>query len=316
MLHNQRLISGDKKSESPDLYHVPVLLKESLNALSICPEGIYVDVTYGGGGHSRGILEQLGPDGRLYGFDQDMDAAKNAHTDTRFVFVRSNFRYLFNFMKYYGIKQVDGILADLGVSSHHFDNEERGFSFRFDARLDMRMNQQAEKDASVILNEYGEEELSTILYTYGELKSGRRIAAAITAARQKRPFRTIGELLQTVEPFIEKNREKKMLAQIFQALRMEVNDEVGALKEMLLQSEALLKPGGRLVVITYHSIEDRLVKNFLRSGNFEGTPEKDFFGNIQTPFKAGNNKIVVPSQEELASNPRSRSAKLRMAEKK
>ena len=298
------------------IYHIPALLQESVGGLNIRPDGVYVDVTFGGGGHSKEILKRLGKNGRLLAFDQDEDAYQNHIPDPRFTFVKSNFRFLKNFLRYHRIDEVDGILADLGVSSHHFDDSDRGFSFRLPGDLDMRMNRQAEKDASVILNEYGEKELSTILYTYGELKSGRRIAAAITAARQKRPFRTIGELLQTVEPFIEKNREKKMLAQIFQALRMEVNDEVGALKEMLLQSETLLKPGGRLVVITYHSIEDRLVKNFLRSGNFEGTPEKDFFGNIQTPFKAGNNKITVPSQEELASNPRSRSAKLRMAEKK
>ena len=307
MPHNQPLNS---------VYHTPALLKETMENLSIRPGGTYIDVTFGGGGHARAIIERLNDKGRLYGFDHDLDAEGNAPPDPRFTFVRGNFRFLHNFMRYYGVEQVDGILADLGVSSHHFDNEERGFSFRFDARLDMRMNRKAQKDATAILNEYSEEALAALFYTYGELKQGRRLAAAITAARKNRPIHTVEELLQTVQPFIERGKDKKMLAQLFQALRIEVNDEMGALKELLSQSEMLLKPGGRLVVITYHSIEDRLVKNFFRSGNFEGKPEKDFFGNVQMPFRAGNNKVIVPSQEEMASNPRSRSAKLRMAEKK
>ena len=316
MIYNQHINECEKKEKALKFYHIPVLLKESLQALSIRPEGTYIDVTYGGGGHSREILGQLNPKGRLFGFDQDIDAVENVLPDARFVFVRSNFRFLRNFMRYHNVNQIDGILADLGVSSLHFDNEARGFSFRFNTRLDMRMNRQAQKDATTILNQYSEEALATLFYSYGELKQGRNIASAIVADRKKRPIHTVEELLQTVQPFIEREREKKMLAQLFQALRMEVNDEINALKEMLIQAEALLKPGGRMAVITYHSKEDRIVKNFFRSGNFEGTPEKDFYGNIQTPFCSGNNKITIPSQDEQASNPRSRSAKLRTAEKK
>ena len=316
MSNSQSLTRLDKSVKNAASYHVPALLKESVDGLSVSPGGIYVDVTFGGGGHSRAILEKLGTGGRLFGFDQDKDAMKNIPSDKRFVFVRGNFRFLLNFMDYYGVEAVDGILADLGVSSHHFDAEERGFSFRFDARLDMRMNQQGTKDAAQILNEYEEDALSYLFCTYGELKAGRRIASAIVAARKKRPFETIKELLDVIQPFIERDKEKKMLAQLFQALRIEVNDEVYALKEMLLQSEKLLKPGGRMAVITYHSIEDRLVKNFFRNGNFDGTAEKDFYGNLQTPFRSVNNKVIIPSDDEMADNPRSRSAKLRIVEKK
>ncbi|MDD6210833.1 MAG: 16S rRNA (cytosine(1402)-N(4))-methyltransferase RsmH [Bacteroidales bacterium] len=305
------------KAEQNEIYHVPVLLTESLDGLHIHPSGIYVDVTFGGGGHSRALLEHLGPDGRLFGFDQDMDASENILHDNRFVFVRSNFRYLRNFMRYYGVNEVDGILADLGVSSHHFDEQERGFSFRFDTtRLDMRMNQNAQIDAVAVLNEYDEEELSRVFFSYGELKSARRIAQTIVRARSSQPVRTVEELLNIIRPFVDREREKKMLAQLFQALRIEVNDEMGALKEMLLQASSLLKPGGRLVVITYHSLEDRLVKNFFRSGNFDGVCEKDFYGNVETPFRIVNSKVIVPTNDELEANPRSRSAKLRIAEKK
>jgi len=303
-------------AKSAGFYHVPALLAETLNGLSVRPDGTYVDVTFGGGGHSRAILEHIGLGGRLFGFDQDLDAVKNIPPDDRFVFVRGNFRYLQNFLNYHDIESVDGILADLGVSSHHFDAEDRGFSFRFNARLDMRMNQQGAKDAASVLNEYDEEALSSLFCIYGELKSGRRIASAIVAARKARPFRMVKELLDVIQPFIDREKEKKMLAQIFQALRIEVNDEMEALKEMLLQSERLLKPGRRMAVITYHSLEDRLVKNFFRSGNFDGKAEQDFFGNLQTPFRAVNNKVIVPSDNEMESNPRSRSAKLRIVEKK
>ena len=303
-------------AKSAGAYHVPALLAETLDGLSVRAGGTYVDVTFGGGGHSRAILERLGIGGRLFGLDQDLDAIKNIPPDDRFVFVRGNFRYLQNFLNYYGVEAADGILADLGVSSHHFDAEERGFSFRFDARLDMRMNQQGAKDAALVLNEYDEEALSSLFCTYGELKSGRRIASSIVAARKARPFRMVKELLDVIQPFIDRDKEKKMLAQLFQALRIEVNDEMEALKEMLLQSEQLLRPGGRMAVITYHSLEDRLVKNFFRSGNFDGKAEQDFFGNLQTPFRVVNNKVIVPSNDEMESNPRSRSAKLRIVEKK
>ena len=312
----QLLAGQEKEAKNAGAYHVPALLKESIDGLCVRQSGVYVDVTFGGGGHSRAILDKLGSGGRLYGFDQDMDAVRNIPPDERFVFVRGNFRYLYNFLNYYGVEAVDGILADLGVSSHHFDAGERGFSFRFDARLDMRMNQQGTKDAALVLNEYTEEALAYLFCTYGELKAGRRIASVIVAARKKKPFRAIAELVDAVQPFIERDKEKKMLAQLFQALRIEVNDEVYALKEMLSQSEKLLKTGGRMAVITYHSIEDRLVKNFFRSGNFEGNAEKDFFGNLQTPFRAVNNKVIVPSDSEMDNNPRSRSAKLRIVEKK
>lgn len=297
-------------------YHVPVLLSESLHGLNLRPSGVYVDVTFGGGGHSREILQRLGPEGQLYGFDQDADAESNIPADPRFVFVRSNFRYLYNFMRYYGVEgEVDGILADLGVSSHHFDDKDRGFSFRFDGALDMRMNMRAGKTAADILNEYSEEALADLFYLYGELKVSRRLASVLVRARETKKIVTIGDFLEILKPFIGKDKEKKFLAQAFQALRIEVNDEMRALREMLLHTLRVLKPGGRLVVITYHSLEDRLVKNFLKAGNFEGKAAQDFFGNVQSPFKLINNKVIVPDAVEIERNPRSRSAKLRIAEK-
>lgn len=298
-------------------YHVPVLLHESLEGMNIRPDGVYVDVTFGGGGHSREILHRLGPDGVLYGFDQDADAEQNIPEDERFVFVRSNFRYLCNFMHYYGeMGNVDALLADLGVSSHHFDDKDRGFSFRFDGVLDMRMNTRAGKTAADVLNDYSEEQLADIFYLYGELKNARKLASAVAAYRTNKKIETSSDLLEIVTPFIGRDKEKKFLAQVFQALRIEVNDEMRALQEMLKGSLRVLKTGGRLVVITYHSLEDRLVKNFLKTGNFEGKVEQDLFGNLQSPFKLVTGKVIVPSAEEIERNPRSRSAKLRIAEKR
>lgn len=302
--------------EMEQSYHVPVMLEESVEGLAIKEDGIYVDVTFGGGGHSREILKRMDCGGRLYGFDQDVDAEQNALDDPRFVFVRSNFRYLYNFMRYYGVcGEVDGILADLGVSSHHFDDKDRGFSFRFDGALDMRMNTRAARTAADIVNTYTEEALADVFRLYGELKQANRLASLIVTAREGKKIETIGDFLELVKPLVGKDKEKKFLAQAFQALRIEVNDEMRALKEMLEQTLQVLKPGGRLVVITYHSLEDRLVKNFLKTGNFEGKSEQDFFGNIKTPFRMVNNKVIVPSEEEIERNPRSRSAKLRIAEK-
>ena len=299
-------------------YHVPVLLHESLEGMDIHPDGVYVDVTFGGGGHSREILRRLGDEGRLYGFDQDADAEQNIPDDERFVFVRSNFRYLYNFMRYYDeVGEVDALLADLGVSSHHFDDRERGFSFRFEGSLDMRMNTRAGQTAADVLNNYTEEQLADVFYLYGELKNARRLAAAVVAYRTgKKPILTSGDLLEIVTPFIGRDKEKKFLAQVFQALRIEVNDEMRALREMLSASLRVLKPGGRLVVITYLSLEDRLVKNFLKTGNFEGKVEQDFFGNVRSPFKLLSGKVITPSKEEIERNPRSRCAKLRIAEKR
>lgn len=298
-------------------YHVPVLLQESLEGMNITPEGTYVDVTFGGGGHSREILRRLGAEGHLYGFDQDADAEQNIPADSRFTFVRSNFRYLYNFMRYHQVAgEVDGLLADLGVSSHHFDDQERGFSFRFDGDLDMRMNTRAGKTAADIVNTYTEEALADVFYLYGELKISRKLAAVIAKSRAVKKITTIGELLEVVKPFIGKDKEKKFLAQVFQALRIEVNDEMRALKEMLQGTLKVLKPEGRLVVITYHSLEDRLVKNFLKTGNFEGKAEKDFFGNVNSPFRLVNTNVIVPTDAEIERNPRSRSAKLRIAELK
>lgn len=294
-------------------YHTPALLNECIDGLDIKPDGTYVDVTFGGGGHSRAIVQNLSANGHLYGFDQDMDAYANRIDDPRFTFVHSNFAFLSNFMRYHGVEGVDGILADLGVSFHHFDDKERGFSFRFDGNLDMRMNQDSKRDAKAILQEYSEEQLANILYLYGELKQSRRMADAIVKARNKTPLTTVQQLLDVVRPFIKPQHEKKELAQVFQALRIEVNDEISVLKALLTQSLKVLKPGGRLVIITYHSLEDRLVKNFFRSGNVEGKMEKDFFGRVDTPFKLVNNKVIVPSDEEVGRNPRSRSAKLRIA---
>ncbi|MDR1981413.1 MAG: 16S rRNA (cytosine(1402)-N(4))-methyltransferase RsmH [Tannerellaceae bacterium] len=306
---------NEVKRENEFCYHVPVMLDESLDGLEIRPEGVYVDVTFGGGGHSRGILNRLGSGGMLFGFDQDADAERNIPADARFVFVRSNFRYLHNFMRYYDkAGAVDGILADLGVSSHHFDDEERGFSFRFNGALDMRMNTRSGRTAADVVNGYGEEALASVFYLYGELKAARKLAALLVRARETKRIETAAELLEMIQPFAGKEKEKKFMAQVFQALRIEVNDEMGALKEMLQHALQVLKPGGRLVVITYHSLEDRLVKNFLKAGNFEGLAEQDFYGNRQTPFRLINHKVIVPSDREVEVNPRSRSAKLRIAE--
>lgn len=297
-------------------YHVPVLLNESIEGMNLQPNGIYVDVTFGGGGHSKEILRQGDESIRLLSFDQDEDAEKNIVNDARFTFVRSNFRYLHNFLRYHDIEQVDGILADLGVSSHHFDDSERGFSFRFDGNLDMRMNKRAGMTAAEVVNTYAEERLADIFYLYGELKNSRKLASAIVKARSNRPIVTIGDFLEIVKPMFGREREKKELAKVFQALRIEVNQEMEALKEMLYAAAEALKPGGRLVVITYHSLEDRMVKNMMKTGNIEGKAEQDFFGNVQTPFRLVNNKVIVASDEEVTRNPRSRSAKLRIAEKK
>ena len=296
-------------------YHVPVLLKESVDAMNIRPDGTYVDVTFGGGGHSREILSRLGEGGQLLGFDQDEDAERNIVNDPHFTFVRSNFRYLHNFLRYHDIEQVDAILADLGVSSHHFDDSERGFSFRFDGALDMRMNKRAGLTAADIVNTYEEERLANLFYLYGELKNSRKLASVIAKERNGKYIQTIGEFLDIIKPF-GREREKKELAKVFQALRIEVNQEMEALKEMLLATTEVLKPGGRLVVITYHSLEDRMVKNIMKTGNVEGKAEVDFFGNVQTPFRLINNKVIVPNEAEIERNPRSRSAKLRIAEKK
>ena len=296
-------------------YHIPALIEETINGLDINPEGIYVDVTFGGGGHSRAIMEKLGEKGRLFSFDQDMDAWTNRLNDSRFTFVHSNFSFLKNFLRYYGIEKVDGILADLGVSFHHFDDSERGFSFRQDSRLDMRMNHDSNVDAATVVNTYDEERLADVLYLYGELKQSRRMASAIVKARSNGEIATTGRLVEVVSPFIRKSQEKKELAQVFQALRIEVNHEIDVLKRMLNQSLEVLKPGGRLVVITYHSLEDRLVKNFMRSGNVEGKIDKDFYGKVNTPWKLINNKVITASDAEVERNPRSRSAKLRIAEK-
>lgn len=298
------------------MYHIPVLLHESVDGLNIHPSGTYVDVTFGGGGHSREILRRLGDDGHLYSFDQDADAEGNIpEGDERFTFVRSNFRYLTNWMRYYGVDHIDGLIADLGVSSHHFDAEERGFSFRFDAPLDMRMNGRAGMTAADIVNRYDEERLANVLYLYGELKNSRKLAAAMVKARALKAVETIDDLLQIVKPFMPREREKKDLARVFQALRIEVNHEMDALHEMLEAALKVLRPSGRLVVLTYHSLEDRMVKNFVRSGRMDGKVEQDFFGRKLTPWRAVNNKVIVPDEEEQRTNPRSRSAKLRIAEK-
>ena len=296
------------------IYHVPVLLKESVDGMNIRPDGTYVDMTFGGGGHSREILGRLGDGGRLLGFDQDADAENNIVNDEHFTFVRSNFRYLKNFLRYYDVESVDAILADLGVSSHHFDDVDRGFSFRFDGKLDMRMNKRAGITAADIVNTYDEEKLADIFYLYGELKNSRKLAAFIIKARADKQIETTEDFLEIIKPLFGREREKKELAKVFQALRIEVNREMDALKEMLNAAVEVLKPGGRLVVITYHSLEDRMVKNMMKAGNVE--EDKDFFGNLMTPFKLVNTKVIVPNDDEIARNPRSRSAKLRIAEKK
>lgn len=302
-------------------YHVPVMLSESIDGLSVHQGGIYVDVTFGGGGHSREIMRRLGATGHLYSFDQDADAEANIQVEggsvpENFTFVHSNFRFLKNWMRYYGVDHIDGLLADLGVSSHHFDDSERGFSFRYaDAPLDMRMNRQARQTAADIVNGYDEQQLADVLYLYGELRNSRRMASAIVRARQSHPFGTIGDLTAVVGPLLPRAREKKDMARVFQALRIEVNHEMTALRSMLLAAVELLAPGGRLSVITYHSLEDRMVKNIIRTGNPEGRLHQDFYGRTDAPLRALSGKAIIPSEEEQLANPRSRSAKLRIAEK-
>jgi S-adenosyl-methyltransferase mraW len=296
------------------MYHVPVLLEESIECLRIKPDGVYVDCTFGGGGHSRAILARLGNKGRLYGFDQDREAYRNTTDDERFTFVRGNFKYISNFLRYYGEDKVDGILADLGVSSHHFDEAERGFSYRFDGALDMRMNREASFSAEELINGYDEQALADILYLYGELRNARRIANAIVCRRQTKAIKTIFELTEVLRPFCTKGKEYKELAPIFQAIRIEVNAELDSLKTLLCRSVDLLRSGGRIAVISYHSLEDRLVKNFLKTGNFGGEPQKDFYGNQITPF-ANVSKAIVSNDREIVDNPRARSARLRYAEK-
>ena len=299
------------------VYHIPVLLKESVDGLDINPDGVYVDVTFGGGGHSREILSRLGDNGHLFSFDQDADAENNIVDDPRFTFVHSNFRWLSNWMRYYDIEHIDGLLADLGVSSHHFDDAERGFSFRYDAPLDMRMNREGGKTAADIVNDDTEEHLADIFYLYGELRRSRQIAAAIVKARQRKPILTTKDFLQVVDPLFRREKEKKDMARLFQALRIEVNHEMQALSEMLTSATRLLAKGGRLSVITYHSLEDRMVKNIMKSGNVNGKVEEDpVYGRKASPYNLVNNKVIVPSDEEVERNPRSRSAKLRIAEKK
>ena len=293
-------------------YHNPVLLHESIDALNIKEDGVYVDVTFGGGGHSREILNRLGEKGKLYAFDQDADAVNNKIDDDRFVLIEENFRYISRFLKFYGVRKVDGILADLGVSSHQFDEAERGFSIRFDGELDMRMNQNAKISAKDVVNDYGEKELADILFLYGELRNARSIAKTIVEEREKEKIETSYQLRQVLQRYLPKAREHKILAQIFQAIRIEVNEELEVLKEFLNQTPGLLNPEGRLSVISYHSLEDRLVKRFIRTGLFSGEPEKDFYGNISVPLmKVG--KLIVPTPQEINVNNRARSAKLRVA---
>ena len=310
--------------KTAESYHTPVLLNESIEGLNLQKGGIYVDVTMGGGGHTLEILNRMDKDATLFSFDQDLDAYQNmlqSHSDDiaqdeRFVFVRSNFRYLKNWMRYHGVEQIDGLLADLGVSSHHFDDENRGFSFRFDSPLDMSMNKSATQTAADVVNNYNEEALADVFYLYGELKNARRIASLLVKQRAQTEIKTTQQLITVLEPLFKREREKKDLAKLFQALRIEVNGEMQALKEMLNSATQLLKAGGRLSIITYHSLEDRIVKNIMKAGNVEGKVEQDFYGRIHTPFKLINNKVIVPSEEEQEQNPRSRSAKLRIAEKK
>lgn len=297
------------------VYHIPALLPQTIEALDIRPDGTYIDVTYGGGGHSRAIVEHLSSAGHLYGFDQDMDAVSRAMVDDRFTIVHSNFRYIVNFMRYYHVDSVDGILADLGVSFHHFDDPDRGFSFRWDGPLDMRMNRNSSLTAATVVNTYPEERLADIFYLLGELKNARRVSSAIVKARATAPVDTIEQLLSIVTPLIDPARHKKELAKLFQALRIEVNHELDALEDLLSGALRLLKPGGRFAVITYHSLEDRLVKNFFRTGNFEGRENKDFYGRSLSPFRLLNSKPITPDDNEIERNPRSRSAKLRVAVK-
>ncbi len=296
-------------------YHNPVLLKETVDGLNIKPDGVYVDVTFGGGGHSREIMSQLGPNGKLFAFDQDLDALNNAIDDERFTLINENFRFIKRFLRFYGVKQVDGILADLGVSSHQFDVAERGFSTRFEAELDMRMNQKGEISAYHVINEYDEAAIKSVLLEFGELKNGGAMANVIVNARRENPIKNSEQLKEILSRFLPGHKSNKILAQIYQAIRIEVNQEMEALKEFLIQSLEVLKPEGRLSVISYHSLEDRLVKRFVKNGMFEGEPERDFFGNFEVPFKTIE-KLIVPSKEEIAINNRARSAKLRVAEKK
>jgi len=297
-------------------YHVSVLLNESVEGLNVRPDGIYVDATFGGGGHSRAILERLGENGRLFAFDQDADALANVPKgEKRLEFVQSNFRFLRNWMRYYEVDAVDGILADLGVSAHHFDTPERGFSFRADGPLDMRMNARAGRTAADVVATYDEDALADLFYLYGDLHNSRRLAAAVVKARSQKPIVRIGDLLDAVSPCIPAAREKKELAKVFQALRIEVNGELNALRDLLNAAAALLREGGRLAILTYHSLEDRMVKNFVRAGNVEGRRETDFFGRATSPLRPVNARAITPSDEEQAQNPRSRSAKLRVAEK-
>lgn len=298
------------------MYHIPVLLNESIDALNIKPNGVYVDVTFGGGGHSRRILECLDENGRLYAFDQDEDAAKNVIDDGRFTFIQQNFRYMKNFLQLYCGGKVDGILADLGVSSYQFDTPEKGFSIRYNGRLDMRMNQNAAVDAANIVNTYDVASLASILSRYGELRNSMAIADAIVMSREIKPIETTDELKESVSRFLPKGSENKVLAQIFQALRIEVNEEMKVLEIFLSQCAEVLNPGGRLVVLSYHSLEDRLVKNFMKTGNADGNLEKDFFGNQLTPYKLISSKPILPSDEEVQNNNRARSAKLRVAERR
>lgn len=296
-------------------YHIPALLDATIKGLDIKPDGTYVDVTFGGGGHSRAIMRQLGGEGRLLSFDQDVDAMANAIDDPRFTFVYGNFRFLRNFLRLYDAPQVDGILADLGVSFHHFDDPERGFSFRFDGPLDMRMNRRAEHSAAWLLANASEEELARMFTLYGELRQGKRLARAIVKERDNSPVDTVERLIDLSRPFTDKRREKKELAQVFQALRIEVNGEMEALQAFLRQTLEVLKPGGRLAIITYHSLEDRLVKNFMRTGNLDGQLRQDFYGRNLSPLRLLTSKPIIPDDDEIESNPRSRSAKLRIAEK-
>lgn len=295
-------------------YHNPVLLKETVEGLNIKEDGVYVDVTFGGGGHSKEILNQLGAHGKLYAFDQDQDALDNALDDPRFTLINQNFRHLKKFLRFYGVRKVDGILGDFGVSSHQFDVAERGFSLRFTADLDMRMDQESELSAYHVVNEYDENDLRSILSLYGEVRNAKAIAAQIVLARSEQPIRTTEELRVALQRFLPKHREHKVLAQIYQAIRIEVNQEIEVLKEFLEQTQEILEKGGRLSLISYHSLEDRLVKRFIRNGLFEGEPEKDFYGRVEVPFKKVG-KLIIPSQEEIKTNNRARSAKLRIAER-
>ncbi len=299
-----------------EAYHIPALLNETIDGLAIRPEGTYVDVTFGGGGHSRAIIERLGTEGHLLAFDQDQDTFANRINDDRFTFVHSNFKYIKNFLQYHNIEKIDGLLADLGVSSHHFDDAERGFSFRFDGRLDMRMNKKGMLTAEYILNNYSESQLADIFFYYGELRNARQITRTILKARATTTITHTFQFMEILKPHFGREKEKKDMARVFQALRIEVNQEMEVLKKLLTSTLEILKPGGRIAILTYHSLEDRFVKNFFKSGNFEGKVEKDFYGNALTPFRTINNKVIIATEEEVAINPRARSAKLRIAELK